>query len=206
MSFTPEVDEAPTHLSKWENLDLIVSTDKLSAKFTGTYRSTVGAIQANKPAPHQRLLYYFEISVKDRREEGRISIGFTDEYFDLSQQPGWEQNSIGYHGDDGNLYNEAGWEDFGPKFSEGDTVGAGINYTAQELFFTKNGKLVGTTPLDLDFTGPLYPTIGLHSENEEVQVNFGQDPFVFDVEAVDLQEREKRRRSLESDMDVLYLL
>ncbi|MED6212933.1 hypothetical protein PIB30_088246 [Stylosanthes scabra] len=35
-------------------------------------------------------------------------------------------------------------ETFGPTYTSGDIVGAGINYAAQEFFFTKNGQVVGT--------------------------------------------------------------
>lgn len=48
----------------------------------------------------------------------------------------WESNSCGYHGDDGYLYWGVGkGESFGPKFTSGDTIGAGINYLSQEFFF-----------------------------------------------------------------------
>lgn len=49
----------------------------------------------------------------------------------------WEQNSYGYHGDDGLLYRGQGkGEAFGPTYTSGDTVGGGINYATQEFFFT----------------------------------------------------------------------
>jgi len=49
----------------------------------------------------------------------------------------WEANSCGYHGDDGLLYRGHGkGEAFGPTYTSGDVVGAGINYAAQEFFFT----------------------------------------------------------------------
>ena len=67
-----------------------VSKDKLSVKYigTGTHTNDVGAIQANRPAPTQRLLYYFEVAVRDRGEKGRISVGFTEKSFKMSRQPG----------------------------------------------------------------------------------------------------------------------
>ncbi|BBN00100.1 Ran-binding protein 9/10 [Marchantia polymorpha subsp. ruderalis] len=196
----PEEEEVPTHLNTTTcGHFLVISTDKLSARYNGDgqHGHDVGAIQSNRPAPHQRLLYYFEISLKDRGQRGVISIGFTDENFKMSRQPGWEPNSYGYHGDDGLLYHGRGRGDsFGPTFTTGDTVGAGINYAAQELFFTKNGKLVGTHIKE--GKGPLYPTIGLHSPSEKVEVNFGQKPFIFDIEAMVQEERERRQRSVES--------
>jgi hypothetical protein len=49
----------------------------------------------------------------------------------------WEANSCGYHGDDGFLYRGHGkGEAFGPTYTTGDIVGAGINYASQEFFFT----------------------------------------------------------------------
>ncbi len=195
-----EEEEAPTHLNTSTcGHFLVISTDKLCAKYTGEGRHghDVGAIQGNRPAPCRRLLYYFEMTVKDRGFKGYTTIGFTDEHFRNSRQPGWELNTYGYHGDDGKLYHGQGKADsFGPTFSTGDTVGAGINYGAQEIFFTKNGKLVGGTFNDVK--APLYPTIGLHSPNEKVEVNFGQRPFAYDVEAQLKKERERRRKAVEN--------
>lgn len=195
-----EEEEAPTHINTNKSLQfLVISTDKLSAKYTGEgqHGHDVGAVQGNKPAPVRRLLYYFEISIKDRGLRGCISIGFSDEHFKTSRQTGWEQNSYGYHGDDGRLYHGQGRGDmFGPPFTVGDTVGAGINYASQEFFFTKNGKLVGTYAKDVKC--PLYPTVGLHSLNEKIEVNFGRRPFVFNVEALAQEERKRQQRAIEN--------
>lgn len=65
--------------------------------------------------------------------------------------PGWESAfSIGYHGDDGRLYQEAnqgapfeGSEEGENTWGEGDVVGGCINLEQQTLYFTKNGKVVG---------------------------------------------------------------
>lgn len=49
----------------------------------------------------------------------------------------WEPNSYGYHGDDGRKYCANGkGEEYGPKFTAGDTIGAGIHMAKQEIFFT----------------------------------------------------------------------
>lgn len=49
----------------------------------------------------------------------------------------WEVNSCGYHGDNGHIYRGKGTgEAFGPTYTTGDTVGAGIDYASQEFFFT----------------------------------------------------------------------
>ncbi|KAJ4905920.1 B30.2/SPRY domain-containing protein [Raphanus sativus] len=64
-------------------------------------------------------------------------------------------------------------------YTTGDIVDCGIDYVSQEFFFTKNGSLVGTSPNV--FKGVLYPTVALHSENEEVTVNFEPETFLFDL-------------------------
>lgn len=177
---------------------VVVSTDKLSVQYTSVnlHGHDVGVIQANRPAPVKRLTYYFELKVKNAGAKGQIAIGFTNESFKMRRQPGWEQNSYGYHGDDGLLYRGQGkGEPFGPTFTTGDIVGGGINYASQEVFFTKNGVIVGTVYKDVK--GPLFPTIAVHSQNEEVTVNFGKETFLFDIKAYEAQERFKQQGMIE---------
>ncbi|CAI5463452.1 unnamed protein product [Closterium sp. Yama58-4] len=146
---------------------LLLSKDKLSVTYTGngTHNNDVGAIQANRAAPSQRAIYYFEIVVKDRGARGCVAVGFADASFKTCRQPGWEASSYGYHGDNGKVYHNSGrGEAYGPEFTTNDVVGAGINYGTHEIFFTKNGKSLG--PAFRDVKGELFPTIGLHSPNE----------------------------------------
>ena len=55
----------------------------------------------------------------------------------------WEPNTYGYHGDDGKKFQNSGSNlrqskgtEYGPTYSIGDTVGAGLNLETQEIFFT----------------------------------------------------------------------
>ncbi|XP_076891219.1 ran-binding protein M homolog [Bidens hawaiensis] len=176
----------------------IVLPDKLSVQYPSVnlHGHDVGVVQANCPAPVKRLFCYFEIYVKNAGAKGNVAIGFTTEGFNMRRQPGWEANSFGYHGDDGLLYRGQGkGETFGPTFSTGDTVGGGINYASQKLFFTKNGQVVGT--VEKDVKGRLYPTVAVHSQNEEITVNFGKDPFLFDIKAYEATQRAKQDTSIE---------
>ncbi|KAI8551051.1 hypothetical protein RHMOL_Rhmol06G0154800 [Rhododendron molle] len=182
-----DADESPTELNTINTYGgfLNVFPDKLSVQYTrvNLHGHDVGVVQANRPAPAKRLVYYFEIYVKNAGAKGQIVIG-------------WEANSYGYHGDDGFLYRGHGkGESFGPTYTAGDTVGGGINYASQELFFTKNGAVVGTVYKDVK--GPLFPTIAVHSQNEEVRVNFGKEPFVFDLKVFEAQERAKQQMMIE---------
>ncbi|PKA65066.1 E3 ubiquitin-protein ligase RKP [Apostasia shenzhenica] len=188
-------EEEPSHLNTFNSSGMfhMVSTDKMSVQYVGSpqHGYDVGAVQANCPAPTRRIAYYFEMTVKNAGQKGQVAIGFTTKEFNLRRQPGWEANSCGYHGDDGYLYHGQGkGEPFGPTYTSDDTVGAGINYASQEFFFTKNGELVGTVCKDIK--GDLYPTIAVHGPNEEVTVNFGKQPFRFDIVAFMLKEKRKQ--------------
>jgi len=184
---------AATRLNTRTGSHLLVKTSNKSSqcvKYIGEGGSdyNVGAIQGNGPARHpRRRYYYFEITIKDCGLDGRIGIGFTDEDFKNYRQPGWESNSYGYHGDDGALFHDGFTVDinFGPTFSTNDIVGAGIDHLKQNIFFTKNGKLEGHC-IPNEVRNTLYPTIGLHSRGEKVEVNFGQEKFEYNV---DLNER-----------------
>ncbi|KAG8071042.1 hypothetical protein GUJ93_ZPchr0006g44393 [Zizania palustris] len=191
-----EAEPEPSELNTTNSSGLfaVVSTDRMSVKYLGVnqHGHDVGVVQANLPAPTRRAVYYFEMSVKNAGQKGQTSIGFTTENFKMRRQPGWESNSCGYHGDDGYLYRGPGkGESFGPKFTSGDTIGAGINYFSQEFFFTKNGSLVGAVQKEIK--GPLYPTIAVHSQDEEVTVNFGKEQFCFDIEGYVFEEKMKQQ-------------
>lgn len=87
-----EKEESPSELNTINSSGgfVVVSTDKLSVKYTSVnlHGHDVGVIQANKVAPIKRLVYYFEIFVKDGGNKGQISIGFTSENFKMRRQPG----------------------------------------------------------------------------------------------------------------------
>lgn len=144
-----------------------------------------GSIRADKPIPMTLdEIYYFEITVLNKGKIGGIGIGLTAESSALNQMPGWKNNGIGYHGDDGKLYYQIGYEiEFGPKFANNDIVGCGLNLNDTSVFFTINGKYLGVAHCSLPEIN-WYPTIGLHSKYEMVQVNFGQEPFIFQMDTL----------------------
>ena len=74
-------------------------------------------------------------------------------------------------------------EKTGSKFEVGSTVGCGVIFSSKEVFFLVDGSFDKVICKDVD-TKELYPTISMGSPNEEVKVNFGQQPFKFDVESM----------------------
>lgn len=87
-----QMEESPSELNTINSSGgfVVVSTDKLSVKYTSInlHGHDVGVIQANKPAPTKRLVYYFEIHVKDAGVKGQIAIGFISETFKMRRQSG----------------------------------------------------------------------------------------------------------------------
>ncbi|KAG0500926.1 hypothetical protein HPP92_000998 [Vanilla planifolia] len=118
-------------------------------------------VQANCPAPTRRIAYYFEMTVKNAGQKGHVAIGFTTKDVNLRRQPGWDANSCGYHG-------------------MMDVFTMDMVKMEKVVLVEENGEIVGTVCKGIK--GLLYPTIAVHGPNEEVVVNFGKQPFRFDIE------------------------
>jgi hypothetical protein len=138
------------------------------------------ASTANNSIPLDVGIYYYETEIIDEGEKANIGIGFCRPETHLHTLPGWDWDSYGYHGDDGNRFWKGDGIRYGPFFNRGDIIGCGINYLNQTIFYTKNGVHLGTA-FNRVIVGELYPIIGMRSLNERILVNFGNKPFLFDI-------------------------
>lgn len=141
-------------------------------------------IRSNYPINKKYGLYYFEITILSVDIENTvIGIGLSVKDNDLyMKMPGWTPNTYGYHSDNGQIYIESGSGiAYGPTFSAGDTVGCGIHIFNKTIFFTKNGRNLGNIPKQITITEDLYPTVSFNSG--EIETNFGQKPFMFDIDS-----------------------
>ncbi|RWA07519.1 hypothetical protein EKO27_g7586 [Xylaria grammica] len=187
--------------SRWNKDDksgaLEVSSNGLEVKYNPALRTTreqdheICGIRADHPMPTQAGIYYFEVTLlpKRREESTTVCVGFVAKNVSLSRPPGWEQDSWGYHGDDGEIYSggNVGKKYQDTTFSAGDVIGCGVNFRTAQAFFTKNGHYLG--PAFRDIKGKLYPVVGIKKAGELIRVNFGQSPFVFKID----QEIEKEQ-------------
>ena len=72
---------------------------------------------------------YFECEIIGRGKKGLIGIGVGELDYPLDKMPGWEKNGIGYHADDGNLFNGTDYGvQLGPTCSVGDIMGCGVDF------------------------------------------------------------------------------
>ncbi|CAJ0766071.1 4252_t:CDS:10 [Entrophospora sp. SA101] len=171
---------------------LNVEENKLKVNYTGSGKSDsdAAAIRANHPIPPQCGLFYFEVEIINKGKDGYIGIGFCTKSVALNRLPGWEQDSWGYHGDDGHSFCCSGTgKPYGPTFTTGDIIGCCLNFRDNTAFYTKNGKHLGIAFRDLK--GTLYPSIGLRTQGESLEVNFGQKKFKYSIE--DYVKAEKER-------------
>jgi len=118
-----------------------------------------------------------------------VAVGVATKSFQFqSRMPGWDQQSYGYHGDDGGIFHASGGmiKQFGPKYGPGDTVGCGIDYVSKGIFYTLNGEFLGYAwerVSDDVLEKELFPVVGLDT-NSPIHLNLGSaesGPFQFDL-------------------------
>ncbi|CAK8675314.1 ran-binding protein 10-like [Clavelina lepadiformis] len=185
----PAVNEDETPLPReWSPRDkhsyIVLSQDNLNARYQGQGKNhkDAASVRATHPIPPSCGIFYFEVMVVCKGRDGYMGIGLSSHGVKLNRLPGWEKSSYGYHGDDGHSFCATGTgQPYGPTFTTGDVIGCGLNVIDNSCFYTKNGVHIGIAFRDLS-TSPLYPTIGLQTPNEELSVNFGQYPFLFEFE------------------------
>ncbi|XP_053570732.1 ran-binding protein 9 isoform X1 [Bombina bombina] len=147
----------------------------------GKTSKDAASVRATHPIPAACGIYYFEVKIISKGRDGYMGIGLSTQGVNLNRLPGWDKHSYGYHGDDGHSFCSSGTgQPYGPTFTTGDVIGCCVNLIDNTCFYTKNGHSLGIAFTDLPPN--LYPTVGLQTPGEVVDANFGQTPFVFDID------------------------
>uniref|UniRef100_A0A0P5NRF8 Ran-binding proteins 9/10 n=1 Tax=Daphnia magna TaxID=35525 RepID=A0A0P5NRF8_9CRUS len=184
----PFVNEEDTPLPRcWSSKDkynfIGLSQNNLRVHYKG-YGKThkdAASVRATHAIPSACGLYYFEVKIVSKGRDGYMGIGLSAQGVNMNRLPGWDKHSYGYHGDDGHSFCSSGsGQPYGPTFTTNDVIGCGVNLIDNTCFYTKNGHNLGTAFADLPSN--LYPTVGLQTPGEIVDTNFGQSPFVYDIE------------------------
>ncbi|KAG8191531.1 hypothetical protein JTE90_019595 [Oedothorax gibbosus] len=196
----PMVDEGETPLprswspkDKFTYIGLSQNNLRVHYKGSGKNHKDAASVRATHPIPAACGLYYFEVKIVSKGRDGYMGVGLSAQGVNMNRLPGWDKHSYGYHGDDGHSFCSSGTgQPYGPTFTTGDVIGCGVNLIDNTCFYTKNGHHLGIAFTDLPPN--LYPTVGLQTPGEVVDANFGQSPFVFDIE--DMMKELKRRTRL----------
>ncbi|XP_029033306.1 ran-binding protein 9 [Osmia bicornis bicornis] len=184
----PMVNEEETPLprswspkDKYNYIGLSQNNLRVHYKGYGKTHKDAASVRTTHSIPAACGLYYFEVKIVSKGRDGYMGIGLSAHGVNVNRLPGWDKHSYGYHGDDGNSFCSSGTgQPYGPTFTTGDVIGCGVNLVDNTAFYTKNGHHLGIAFTDLPPN--LYPTVGLQTPGEVVDANFGQEPFVFDID------------------------
>ncbi|KAK4144240.1 CTLH/CRA C-terminal to lish motif domain-containing protein [Dichotomopilus funicola] len=207
---TPAPKEADDGLSPlpsgWNRDDKEASLDILGdgyeVRHTGRPMSDheASSIRANHYMPPACGVYYYEITILGGRQDKvnnktpPIAIGFASTEASLSRAPGWEPDSWGYHGDDGHSFaSQNVGKPYAEIFGVGDTVGCLVNFRLNHALYTKNGRELAVAFKDIpfkDIRGNIYPIVGLKKKEDHILANFGQRPFMFDIDGYMARQRD----------------
>uniref|UniRef100_A0A672S833 Ran-binding protein 10-like n=1 Tax=Sinocyclocheilus grahami TaxID=75366 RepID=A0A672S833_SINGR len=166
---------------KYSYIGLSQNNLRVHYKGHGKNHKDAASVRATHPIPAACGIYYFEVKIVSKGRDGYMGIGLSAQGDNMNRLPGWDKHSYGYHGDDGHSFCSSGTgQPYGPTFTTGDVIGCCVNLINNTCFYTKNGHSLGVAFTDLPPN--LYPTVGLQTPGEIVDANFGQQPFVFDIE------------------------
>ncbi|TFK30672.1 SPRY-domain-containing protein [Coprinopsis marcescibilis] len=177
--------------SRWNTEDrhnyLSISPDGRDLTYNGSNAphgdKDGAAARANCPVPPACGIYYYEVQLRGKEQKSHVSIGFSGPNVKTTRLPGWEQNSWGYHGDDGfSFAAEKNGSVYSQTYGAGDYVGCGIDFSTRRVFYTKNGQFLGPVFNDVGKGIDLYPAVGMQQHQESIRANFGQEPFIFDID------------------------
>eukprot|EP00297_Palpitomonas_bilix_P004871 CAMPEP_0113899440 /NCGR_PEP_ID=MMETSP0780_2-20120614/20032_1 /TAXON_ID=652834 /ORGANISM="Palpitomonas bilix" /LENGTH=675 /DNA_ID=CAMNT_0000891607 /DNA_START=222 /DNA_END=2249 /DNA_ORIENTATION=- /assembly_acc=CAM_ASM_000599 len=177
----------PSKLSKRESSTFcVIGHDGLTVEHMGNAPDRgFCAVRTSTPCPTDVTVYYFEMSitaVSDAHEHCECSIGLSSSQFDTTHPVGWDRGTYGYHGDDGHKFGERGFgEPYANRMLKGDVIGCGVNFSTQEIFYTKNGEFIGPA-FDVLPDSPFYPSFSVRLKGEKITINFGRSPFRFNID------------------------
>ena len=144
---------------------------------SGAEKPEIGFCQINH-CLESNLNSSFEVEILNHGKSCAIGVGAASANYSALCMPGWKENSIAYHGDDGHLFasNPYGVP-FGPTWRDRDIIGVTVrqpNFESTEeheiqVYFTKNGLVMGHATITIPPSG-LFPTVGFHSPREKVKI------------------------------------
>eukprot|EP01129_Flabellula_baltica_P004387 TRINITY_DN1520_c0_g3_i2.p1 TRINITY_DN1520_c0_g3~~TRINITY_DN1520_c0_g3_i2.p1 ORF type:complete len:1020 (+),score=229.46 TRINITY_DN1520_c0_g3_i2:61-3060(+) len=159
-----------------------ISEDKLEVFLSGEHIRTedevFGVFSESFFDPNVSSYGYAEVKIIDQIHGTSPVIALVPTTFsNFRDHPVWQSTGFGYIGETGKIFCSGSIKRFGPVLRQGDTAGIGINYSTHEVFFTVNGKFIGSVS-DSSGDDPYKLMIVLQPHNR-ARVNFGREPFLY---------------------------
>ncbi|CAN7939206.1 unnamed protein product [Ixodes hexagonus] len=122
-------------------------------EYSGRGASMVDVGLAQTRCPLNTTSHYYELEILDPGEKCCIAIGLAHKDYPRHRHPGWNEGSIAYHADDGQIFVGSGeGSRFGPRCKKGDVMGCGIlfprEYVAEEECGSED-RLLDNSPWSL---------------------------------------------------------
>mgnify|MGYP004448014841 FL=1 len=171
---------------KFRNDPNIKFGENFTVKYTGKGVSKIdyGIIQTEKEISNKRPVFYFEVTIINDGKEADLLIGIGEkDIVEKCIQLGLTTHSYGYYAK-GKSFNNKKSDKYGETYKTGDIIGCGVDFLNKSIFYTKNGKFLDYAFKDVIIElnkGFFYPSVCLHSLNEEVKFNFGIEDFKYDI-------------------------
>lgn len=182
-----------------------VKSWNMQPRWMSYYEVTLSPAAADEdPTERSRRHHRPDHPGRETQQSDCVAVGVCTRTFPLHcRMPGWDNQSYGWHSDDGGLFHGRGnmlrriGDDGGEnenddntsspssgRYGVNDTVGCGVDYWSRQLFFVKNGRVVGTSELPAAWfvsQENLFPVVGIDT-NLIVKINLGlSEPFQFDL-------------------------
>ncbi|EME27091.1 SPla/RYanodine receptor (SPRY) domain-containing protein [Galdieria sulphuraria] len=184
---------------------LEVSMDRLTVRYVGSacYEHEVGTIQADKPIPTGTVdIFYFEVEILSCDSENvSIAVGLSRRVQDFCKSIGEEPGSFAYRGKDGKIKTHGSVAmNYATPYQQGDVIGCGYLFETRQIFFTKNGVMLGMAFSQVE--SHLYASVSLHRPNEKVSFRFGslddvKSTFVFSNVSWRNEWKESKRKQIQ---------
>uniref|UniRef100_A0A914H5Y3 B30.2/SPRY domain-containing protein n=1 Tax=Globodera rostochiensis TaxID=31243 RepID=A0A914H5Y3_GLORO len=185
-----EIDITPvlTLQNQWvlaaDNKDLTLSALSgdvpLVVEHTGN-NCGVRSVRAKESIPNEKSgIFYFEVEIL--AFTGSITMGLARsklKWYQNVENQGYAYDSSGYI--TGIDFNEKHAFIVRNKIVGETFVGCGVNLATRQIFYTKNGELLGTVELSDDVkVHELFPAVSMQSNGSKIEANFGSKEFKFD--------------------------